>query len=147
MNALTKWPIYTILILVLLLLASCTVPAPPTISPTSLSSGDTATQSSGTEDMLEPGDMVGEMQFNIAPEWDWDRNFHGLCDQDNIKEVGRMHRVRLHGMDRILVYFQLRRRSWRFTGRIGRRVSQIQRRYALRRSAHQCACFRLHRFT
>ena len=52
--------------LLVLLLVSCASPAGQV-------------QMSDQEDMLNPGDRIGEMEITTAEAWDWDNNLYSLC--------------------------------------------------------------------
>ena len=38
------------------------------------------------DDMLNPGDMIGEMEITMAEAWDWENNLFSLCVEGGCRE-------------------------------------------------------------
>ncbi len=80
----TKASILFMSVLVLLFV-SCAVPEAPTPplgqepTETPPDEAPSAEAVPNQEGMLNPGDMIGEMEITTAEEWDWDNNLFSLC--------------------------------------------------------------------
>lgn len=74
--------IWLMISLFALLIVSCASPAEdlPTAEPTPSPSAAPPPQAlASSEDMIEPGDLIGEMVVTEAESWNWSNNLHELC--------------------------------------------------------------------
>jgi hypothetical protein len=84
--------IWLMISLFAVLIVSCAAPAAdaPTADaalPPSITAPPQAP--AGSEDMIEPGDMIGEMVVTEAGAWNWDTNLYSLCEQRGEKVEDR----------------------------------------------------------